>query len=355
MPFEIPTIKEIHQRVEADLEASLEGEINAADMPFRNALVRVLARVFAGAIHVLYRLLKTLAENYFPWSAVGVWLERWAEIWNITRKDGTFAYGRVSFTGTESAVLASGTLCQRSDGVQYEILDDAVIEFGELSVPVECLRSGKSGNLPAGVPVSLVSPVSGIDTAGKTTSPGINGGFDPEDDESLRDRLFERIQNPPQGGSESDYVRWAREVPGVTRAWAIPQGYGPNTVVVIIATDGPDGSIQPPPGLTETTAVHIRTRAPVTAEVFVVEPIPLPVLYRLTISPDSPTLRAAVASALLGFHRTLGPGDPVRPSRVSEIVSTTPGEEYHRLDFPTADVQPERFEVATYGGVTWTA
>ena len=50
-----------------------------------------------------------------------------------------------------------------------------------------------------------------------------------------------RIQNPPMGGSEADYVRWAMAVPGVTRAWAaVEQGIGTMTVRFLMDDMYPD-------------------------------------------------------------------------------------------------------------------
>ena len=59
----------------------------------------------------------------------------------------------------------------------------------------------------------------------------VTGGTDAETDDQLRARILHRIQNPPMGGAQADYVTWALAVPGVTRAWAASeQGIGTMTV-----------------------------------------------------------------------------------------------------------------------------
>ena len=59
----------------------------------------------------------------------------------------------------------------------------------------------------------------------------MTGGVEAENDDDLRARILQRIQNPPMGGAQADYVTWALAVPGVTRAWAAPeQGIGTITV-----------------------------------------------------------------------------------------------------------------------------
>jgi uncharacterized phage protein gp47/JayE len=62
-------------------------------------------------------------------------------------------------------------------------------------------------------------------------------GSDIESIPDLRARLLERIQNPPSGGAAEDYVAWALEVPGVTRAWVYPKEMGAGTVTVRFVRD----------------------------------------------------------------------------------------------------------------------
>ena len=44
-------------------------------------------------------------------------------------------------------------------------------------------------------------------------------------------------------GDNDDYVAWATEVPGVTRAWCSPNGMGAGTVVVRFVRDDDDDPI----------------------------------------------------------------------------------------------------------------
>ena len=64
----------------------------------------------------------------------------------------------------------------------------------------------------------------------------LTGGTDTETDDQLRARILHRIQNPPMGGAQADYVTWALAVPGVTRAWAAPE-QGPGTITVRFLMD----------------------------------------------------------------------------------------------------------------------
>ena len=89
--------------------------------------------------------------------------------------------------------------------------------------------------------LTLDSPIVGVNASANVTAGALTGGADAEDDDSLRARLLARIKEPPQGGSKADYVTWALEVPGVTRAWCYPEEMGDGTVTLRCA--GVDATI----------------------------------------------------------------------------------------------------------------
>ncbi|WP_332829400.1 baseplate J/gp47 family protein [Escherichia coli] len=61
------------------------------------------------------------------------------------------------------------------------------------------------------------------------TESGITGGADIESIAELLDVCC-MCAAIPGGGALHDYVIWAREVPGVSRAWAWDAWHGPGTV-----------------------------------------------------------------------------------------------------------------------------
>ena len=64
---------------------------------------------------------------------------------------------------------------------------------------------------------------------GAVEYPGIAGGADEQSDLLLLQRVLARLRQPPHGGADFDYIRWALEVPGVTRAWVYPLELGAGT------------------------------------------------------------------------------------------------------------------------------
>lgn len=98
---------------------------------------------------------------------------------------------------------------------------------------------GSLGNADAGTILTLDANVSGIESTVTLIQPA-TGGADIEDEEDFRQRGLLLFQNPPQGGSDTDYRTWALAVSGVTRAWVRRRGMGPGTVVIYIMCDGND-------------------------------------------------------------------------------------------------------------------
>ena len=87
------------------------------------------------------------------------------------------------------------------------------------NVPVESLSFGQVQNLKSGAPISLSSPIAGVDNQAFVSFSGIDGGTDVETDDELRDRFLFRIQNPIALFNESGIIDQARKVSGVTRVF----------------------------------------------------------------------------------------------------------------------------------------
>ena len=76
---------------------------------------------------------------------------------------------------------------------------------------------GAAGNSPAGTKLTLEIAISGVSSDCIAVAP-ITSGSDIENEEAFRQRALHAYQKPPQGGSDTDYEGWAKEVPGISRA-----------------------------------------------------------------------------------------------------------------------------------------
>lgn len=350
MPFKRPTLQELITRTGTDLNTRLTGGKGA---PLRRSVLGVLARAFSGAVHLLYGYLSWVARQVMPDTAEQAHLDRWASIWGVNRKAAAFASGNVTFTGVNSTVIPAGTEVQTSDGATYTTDSQGTISTGTATISVTASESGVDGNVDAGVGMTLTSPISGVDTDATVASGGITGGLDEEADDDLRDRLLSRIQQPPHGGADFDYVTWAKEIAGVTRAWVYPRELGAGTVSIRFVTDD-ESSIIPTSSKVTEVQNHIDSKRPVTADATVVAPIAAPVSFTISVTPDTADVRAAVEAELKDMiTRGAEPGKTILFSHIREAISVAAGESDHSISSPTADVTHSAGEIATFGGITW--
>ncbi|MDH4745815.1 baseplate J/gp47 family protein [Sphingomonas sp. CBMAI 2297] len=232
MAFPRPTRDQLKAQAEADVISSLP----ATEALLRFSNLRTMAVTQAGLANGQYGYLDYMAKQGVPFTAEEEALEGWSAFKGVTRKPATRAAGIVRFNGTNGAVVPEGTPVLRSDGFAFAASQDTTVVGGVAAVPVTASTPGSAGNSGAGTGFAIVAGVSGVASGGIAIGP-LTGGANVELDDSLRARMMFAFANPPQGGSKSDYERWAREVPGVTRAWAVPNGMGPSTVVVYFMMD----------------------------------------------------------------------------------------------------------------------
>ena len=182
----------------------------------------------------------------------------------------------------------------------------------------------------------------------------LSGGADIETDDALRARLIARIQQPPQGGSDYDYVAWALAVEGVTRAWCYPAELGLGTVTVRFVRDNDDSLI---PDTTEVAAVqaHIDALRPVTAQVTVVAPVAVALNFTIGgLDPATSTVRAAVEAELADLIlREAVPGGTILLSHIRAAISAAAGENDFTLTSPSANVTRTTGQMTVMGTVTW--
>lgn len=356
MPYKRPTLPEISSRILADIDSRLEG----LDARLRRSVLNVVAKALAGACHGLYGYLDDIARQSMPDTAEDAALERWAAIWGLSRREALAAAGAVTITGTSGSVVPVLTLLQRSDGAEFlTTTADATLVDGSVVVDVVAVVAGTAGNTAAGVGLTIVEPIDGVVTTALVAAPGLADGTEAESNDALRARLMARIQAPPHGGAAFDYVAWACQVSGVTRAWCFPQIRGAGTVDVYFVRDN-DASVIPSDIEVQQVQVYLETVRPVTADVLALAPVPDSLDFTISgLSPADAATRAAVAAELQDLLlREAVPSDgagqgTILLSHIREAISVALGEVDHVLVAPAADVVPALGHMAVMGAITW--
>ena len=350
MSFSRPTLQALVDRVRSDVLSRL-----ATDDVLRRADAEVYARVMGGVAHGLYGFVEWLSQQLFYDTAEAEYLERWTSVWGVSRKAAAQATGSVTFTVQAGAVVPSGTLLQALDGVQYQTTSDASGVVPSYTAPVIAVLAAAAGNRAAGQQLALVSPVAGVQSAALAGL--LSGGADVETDDALRARLLTRIQTPPQGGAADDYVGWALEVAGVTRAWVYPQELGLGTVTVrfVRDNDGTGAAIIPDTSEVAAVQAYINARRPVTAATYVLAPTAVPLNFTISgLVPSTIDVRNAVQAELQDLlTREAEPGGTLLLSHIRAAISAAAGEQDFILVSPSANVVNTTGNMTTMGSITW--
>lgn len=348
MSFDRPDLATLIERAEADIETLLPD----ADATVRRTVLYVLARILAGGLHGLYGYLDWLAVQLFPDTCETTFLDRWASLWGVARTAATTATGSAAFTGTSGSVIPAGTALTRADGAEYVTTAEATLADGQAVAAVAASEAGADGNTGSGTLLTLSSPVEGVNAT--ATAGELAGGADAETDTSLRSRLLARIQQAPHGGADFDYVTWALEVAGVTRAWVYPQELGAGTVTVRFMMDATYSDGIPLEADVAAVQDYIDALRPVTVDLWVVAPTPVALNPTIKLSPNTAAVRAAVEAELADLiMREAEPGGTVLISHLREAVSIAVGESDHELSSPTANVGHNTGEICVLGEITW--
>ncbi len=149
-----------------------------------------------------------------------------------------YAIKRLSATKAKYYALFEGTTPNIGERFYY---DGAYFSFQLDEKGVfyfEAEKAGKSGNdIYADTPAVPVNNIEGLISA--TFGEIYERGSDTEDDESLRNRVIEKISGPAENGNKQHYKTWCESIDGVGRARIFPLWNGENTVkAVLIDTTG---------------------------------------------------------------------------------------------------------------------
>lgn len=331
--FTRPTLTELVDRNVTELKSRL----SLTSAVLRRSVVHVLARVIAGASHMLHGHLEFLGRQVFPDRADREFLERHASLFGLQRSPPTYATGTGTATGTNGTVIPSGTRLTRPSGDEYTTTADATIAGGSATLSLIAALAGSDGTLQVGDVLTFQSPVAGANATVTVTASTADGN-DQEKDDALRDRLLARMREPAHGGDVDDYVAWAKAVTGVTRVWVTPLGLGPGTVLVRFVRDG---DVSPIPDSGEVAAVQaaLDAQKPAHATVTVAAPTSSTPSLTLWVKPNTVAMQNAVSAAVRDYIAREGePGGTLLLSGLRTAIGSTPGIEDYSLTTPSANI-----------------
>jgi uncharacterized phage protein gp47/JayE len=284
----------------------------------------IRATGIASAILGLYQYQSWGVNQFFPDTADIENLERFGSVRGINRLPAVRAIGAVTFTGNVAANVPAATIVQTDDGRQYSTTAAGDIGGGgTVTVSAQAINAGAAGNLADNTDATLQTAPAGIASAAVIATMG--EGFDAESLASLLERVLDHLRHPPAGGHKYDYVKWAREVAGVTSAFAYPLRRGLGTTDVAILTNGAPSTDE----LRQTVFDYIDARSPAGGEFLVLTPTLVTVNVTANVTLAAGTVladvQASVESTLAAYFSTLKPGDTVNRSRIFASITDVPG------------------------------
>lgn len=319
------------------LEDANAPELSVLEQQLARSNNKVLAFINAVGIDSAYQYMDTfLSKQLVPTTSTGKWLRLWLDAYSMKFKKANPAAGNILITGTVGTVVAAGSVFKAANGMEY-VVDTSVsiTANGDVEAAITAATGGQKGNQPANTKLNLVNPIAGINSEAVSVA-GLEHGTDDETDAEILVRLKQRLKHEPMGGAPSDYERWALEVPGITRAWGLRTPAGRGTAGVLIMADNNTNRL---PTAAQKQAVYDYItddkRGPAAEELFVIVPTPVYVDHVLTITPDTPDVRAAVEEEINDLYwRAAEHSKAIPHSLLTEAVSIAAGEKDHSFVSP---------------------
>lgn len=360
MPYKAPGLSDLIARAEQNIEQRLPGSWPQA----REKTLSALAYSNAGLAASCHEHISWVSRQIIASDADETELLKHCQFWGVKRKQASRATEEITVTTTGAVTIPANTRWQRADGeVFVSTVAASSGAAGSLDVTVTAVNAGTSGNTTAGTTLSLVTPMSLV-ISDAVAEQGISGGADMESTGELLSRLEYRVQYPPFGGNQYDYVRWARECAGVTRAWCLPTWKGGGTVGVTFVLDNND-DIFPTESDIDRIDEYISGHAdPVTGLIVgkpdgvIVTTFALtrkPVDMEIYISPNTAALQQAVKDELTTlFYNEATPGGAMAYSHINRAVSKVAGLDDFDVKSPKEIQYSDATELLVPGEITWS-
>jgi uncharacterized phage protein gp47/JayE len=319
MPYTAPTFESIRSRFLRDVRSKLpDADISTdSDNHVRASSVAALAE----GIH---QQASWTARQIFPDTADFEELKKHAALRDVYPKSATPASGLAALTGTAGTTLAAGSQL-RHVATGAMLVTTLAVTFsasGAASAPVATTGTGIANNGLEGA-ATLISPPLGVSS--NCTLSKLIGGTDDESPESLLSRYLDVLRNPPSGGNESDYRRWALSVDGVSTVLVIPKRRGGNTVDIVITSAGGPSS----DAVIAACQAYINSVMPAGADVWVFTPAILLANIKLGMSVATgytlESIFASASAALKAVIDPLSPREMLYRQRLVAAVSAVPG------------------------------
>ncbi len=232
------------------------------------------------------------------------------------------------------------------------------------SIEVKAVETGIDTNLDESTKVALKNPVVGFDDDAYAQYSGVTGGANEETIDEYRLRVQEAYAFPISNSNDSDIIRVAKSITGVTRVWVFDATPIPGEFETYFTRDD-DTNVIPSPSEVNDVKIEILKIKPAPMlddDVHVYAPTPIQVDFVFTsLSPDSSAMRTEIDTNLQQFFKE-GPNvsenvsEDTYRSIIAQTINPVTGDKVNSftLSQPAGDIPIANGELAIYGSVNWS-
>lgn len=370
MPYPTPALTTLIDQIQSDI-------LNSGNLPnglLPNSVYEVVGMTQAEMAYLHTEYLRYMALQVTPATATDEYLDMWGALKAITRQAAEPSITTAKVTGVSTTILPSGFTAQvNGSTIGFVSTSAATITNGVALVPMAATTAGSDTNFGANTALTMVNSIYGANTA-MTLYTAATGGSDIETDNNYRLRILAAFQSTGSTGSNSNYLSWTKEVPGVTRAWVNPWGMGDGTVVIYAMMDTQNslfnGFLQGSAGVA-TNETRWATKATgdcltIANYIFPLQPLglvyvtaPIQQALNITIGSLSISATTSVQSAILASLQSLilSLGSPlgctITVSQIDAAIQAAVGSATFTLISPSSNITTSTGYLPIITGVTY--
>lgn len=353
MPYPRPPLTSLIARARQAVQAELQD----SDPTLRRSFLRALTTAQAALDHGQYGAQQWTTNQIIVLYCDADTLADQAQIYQLPQLDGTYAGGSMVVTGTNGTDIPAGTEVVASNGKLYTTNADATPSGGTVTIALTAEEVGADGNQDANAVLTFTTPINGINATASVASGGLTGGADVEAIDDWRQRLLQRIGNPPGRWLTQDYVDFVEGLFPNCRAWGFPNELSTGMMSVRFVIDDGSGtaSILPTTGQVTTVQTALNTSTPALMPATAVAPIADVVNFTIHSTPAA--YQAAVKAELAALFSNANASGATLPLTeiVNAINQAVPAGTDWTLTAPSADVVPaSNGYIPTLGTVSFT-
>lgn len=340
------------------------------------SVLRAIVETNTAVVLWLQSLILQVLSKSRAATSVGADLDTFVADYGVTRLPAVAATGNVTFsrfTSTQQAVVPVGAQVQTATGTPvFSVIQDttvstwnttlngyvAAVGVSSITVPVQAVVAGISGNVSIAALSTLASSISGIDTV--TNAIAYSNGIDAETDAALRTRFIAFLGSLSKGTKLAIGSAVTGVQSGIVYALVENQNYDGSTNNGYFYVVFDDGSGNPPTPLINTVSNAVDAARPVGTRFGVFGPTPTTVNVVGTIITAAgythATLTAAAQSAVTTYINSLALGQTLYYTRLAQVIyDSSPGVvglTGLQLNSATADITATAKVVLRSGTVT---